>query len=168
MTTREKIIVGIALLAVLYGAYEFVLAPRMAGSLQPPAKEALESLNAFIIKVAAASQEGKLSDTDAYIVKTAETAWQQDPMLVIPKKAAPQVVEPVKTPAMLPTAGLTYTGYMEMGDKQLAIINGVEYEAGDRLEPGGLVIRRILPNRVEVIATEHGGKTFSIPLTETD
>ena len=47
-------------------------------------------------------------------------------------------------------ARVQYTGFLQMGDTRLAIINGMEYEAGDQLEPGGFIIRRILPNHVVV------------------
>jgi hypothetical protein len=49
----------------------------------------------------------------------------------------------------------------------LAIINGNEYSAGDRLEMGGYVVRSISPNQV-VLATTDGTKNmFIIPLQET-
>lgn len=168
MTSREKIIVGLMLLVVAFGAYELLLAPKPGVPAFKTAPEGLESLNAFIAKIAAANQEGGLAQSDAYIIKLAETAWEKDPMLVIPKKAAPKPVETVKQTEPAPTVDLVYTGYMEMDDKALAIINGMEYETGDTIEPGALLIRRIYPNKIEVVATEHGGKTFTIPLTETD
>lgn len=168
MTSREKIIVGLMLLVVAFGAYELLLAPKPGGSPFKSAHEGLESLNAFIAKVATANQKGGLAESDAYIIKLAETAWERDPMLVISKKAAPKPVETVKPTEPPPTVDLVYTGYMEMDDKALAIINGMEYETGDIIEPGALLIRRIYPNKIEVVATERGGKTFTIPLTETD
>lgn len=168
MTTREKIIVGLMLLVVVFGAYELFLAPKPGSVPLQKSPEGLESLNAFINKIAAANQKGGLSDTDAYIIKLAEADWKQDPMLDIPKKALPKPVEPVKKTEPPPKLDLVYTGYMDMGGKSLAIINGMEYETGDTIEPGALLIRRIFPNKIEVVATERGGKIFTIPLTETD
>jgi hypothetical protein len=77
-------------------------------------------------------------------------------------------VAPVKKPKPAPKLDLVYTGYMDMGGKSLAIINGMEYETGDIIEPDALLIRRIYPNKIEVVATESGGTVFTIPLTETD
>lgn len=168
MTTREKIIVGLMLLVVVFGAYELFLAPKPGAVPLQKAPEGLESLNAFITKVAAANQKGGLSETDAYIIKLAEADWKQDPMLDIPKKSVPRPVEPVKKVEPALKLDLVYTGYMDMGGKSLAIINGMEYETGDTIEPGALLIRRIYPNKIEVVATERGGKIFTIPLTETD
>jgi hypothetical protein len=98
----------------------------------------------------------------------AEADWKQDPMLDIPKKSVPKPVEPVKKAQPAPKLDLVYTGYMDMGGKTLAIINGMEYEIGDMIEPDALLIRRIYPNKIEVVATVSGGKVFTIPLTETD
>jgi hypothetical protein len=55
-----------------------------------------------------------------------------------------------------------------MGDTRLAIINGMEYEAGDQLEPGGFIIRRILPNHVEVVPPGKNKKTMILPMEETE
>jgi len=168
MTAREKIIVGLMLVVVAFGAYEMLFAPKPGSTPLQAAPQGLEPLNAFISKVATASQESGLSESDAYIIKLAKTAWAKDPMLVIPKKAAPQPVEPVKKAEPPATVNLVYTGYMQMNDKALAIVNGMEYETGDTIEPGALLIKRIYPNKIEVVATERGGKTYTIPLTETD
>lgn len=168
MTKREQIIVGLMLLVVVYGAYELFFASKPGGTPLQKSAEGLTSLNAFIAKVAEANQKGGLSDTDAYIIKMAEADWKQDPMLDIPKKSAPKAAEPVKQAKPLPKLDLVYTGYMEMGGKALAIINGMEYETGDMIEPDALLIRRIYPNKIEVVATESGGRVFTIPLTETD
>jgi len=47
----------------------------------------------------------------------------------------------------------------------LAIINGVEYEAGDPLEIEGYVLKRIYPGKV-VIVNEKSGAKFDVPLEE--
>ena len=156
------------LLVVAFGAYELFLAPKPGGAPIQKSTAGLESLNAFIKKVADANQKGGLSETDAYIIKLAESEWKQDPMLNIPKKSVPRPVTPVKKAEPVQKPDLVYTGFMDMGGKSLAIVNGMEYESGDTIEPGALLIRRIYPNKIEVVATERGGKVFTIPLTETD
>lgn len=168
MTTREKIIVGLMLVVVAFGAYELFLAPKPGAVPLQTSAQGLESLNEFINKVSVANQKGGLSETEAHIIKSAEADWARDPMLVIPKKAAPKPVEPVKKAAPPQTVDLVYTGYMEMADKTLAIVNGMEYETGDVIEPGALRVRNIFPNKIEVVATERGGKIYTIPLTEND
>jgi hypothetical protein len=60
---------------------------------------------------------------------------------------------------------LAYSGFLEIGSKRLAIINGMEYEAGDRVNPGALSIKSILPNKV--IMTSSQGEIV-LPLQESE
>jgi hypothetical protein len=53
-----------------------------------------------------------------------------------------------------------------MGDKRLAIINGVEYAAGDELEQGGYMVRSITPSRVVIVSTRDSKQKFIFPLEE--
>lgn len=168
MTGREKIIVGLAVLAVGWGAWELGFAPRPGGDSLARTTGGLQSLESFIAKVAEATNKEDLSDTDAYIIRLAESEWAQDPMVVIAENRPARPAKPVEQRETLPRVDLVYTGYLKMGDRQLAIVNGAEYEAGDVLEPGALLIRRVYPDKLEVEATEHGGKVFFIPLTETE
>jgi hypothetical protein len=126
MTNREKIIVGLAALALGYGAMELLL-PRA--------------------KVAPVSQ--------------------QDPFLEIQKaKAVKPPDKPTTETARLPN--LVYNGFMELGSKRLAIINGQEYEAGDKLNPGGFTIKSILPTRVVLVSAQGEGAPIVLPLQESE
>jgi len=166
-TNREKIIVVMALLALVYGAYEvFFHSASKPPTFQSSSQgKSLDNLNAFITKVAEAAQEG-LSETDAYIIKRAEAQWIQDPLIRIRK---PQKVE-VKPEDVVTTAGpeleIAYTGYIEMGSMRLAIINGHEYEAGDRLEQGDYIVRSISPTQVEIVTSDKNKNRFIVPLQE--
>ena len=55
-----------------------------------------------------------------------------------------------------------------MGDKRLAIINGMEYETGDILESGGGIIRKIFPDHVVISPRGGNKKTMTLPMEETD
>ena len=59
----------------------------------------------------------------------------------------------------------SYSGYLKVSNKNLAIINGVEYEAGDPLEIEGYVLKKIYPGKV-VIVNEKSGAKFDVPLQE--
>lgn len=166
-TNREKIIVVLALLALVYGAYEvFLHAPPEPPTFQSSSKGgSLDTLNTFITKVSEVAQEG-LSDTDNYVIQRAEAQWIQDPLIQIRKppkvETAPENV--VRTAE--PELEIVYTGYIEMGSIRLAIINGNEYETGDRLEQGGYIIRRISPTQVEIVTTDKNRNRFIVPLQE--
>lgn len=164
MTNREKIIVGLAALALGYGALELLL-PRanVAPALKP---QSVEGLNAFIGKVADATRVGA-AETGAIVIQKAETAWKQDPFLEIQKaKAAEPAATRPKETARPPS--LAYSGFIELGSKRLAIINGQEYEAGDKLNPGGLTIKSILPTRVVIEPAPGEGAPIVLPLQESE
>ncbi|MBI5578284.1 MAG: general secretion pathway protein GspB [Deltaproteobacteria bacterium] len=164
MTKREKFIVGLAALAVGYGAVELLL-PR--ASVAPvPQPQSIEGLNAFITKVADATRVGT-AEASAIVIQKAEAAWGQDPFLDIqkPKAAEATAIRPKET-TRLPN--LTYSGFIELGSKRLAIINGQEYEAGDKLNPGGFTIKSILPTRVMIVSAQGEGAPIVLPLQESE
>jgi hypothetical protein len=164
MTNREKIIVGLAALALGYGAMELLLPRAKVASVSQP--QSLEGLNAFIAKVADATRVGP-AEAGAIVIQKAEAAWKQDPFLEIQKAKTtePKDTRPKET-ARLPN--LVYNGFMELGSKRLAIINGQEYETGDKLNPGGFTIKSILPTRVVIVSAQGEGAPIVLPLQESE
>jgi len=164
MTNREKIIVGLAALALGYGAMELLLPRSKVAPVSQP--QSLEGLNVFITKVADATRVGT-AEAGAIVIQKAEAAWKQDPFLEIQKaKAVKPPDKPTTETARLPN--LVYNGFMELGSKRLAIINGQEYEAGDKLSPGGFTIKSILPTRVLIVSAQGEGAPIVLPLQESE
>ena len=164
MTNREKIIVGLAALALGYGAMELLLPRAKVAPVSQP--QSLEGLNAFITKVADATRVGT-AEASAMVIQKAEAAWKQDPFLEIQKaKAVKPPDKPTTETARLPN--LVYNGFIELGSKRLAIINGQEYEAGDKLSPGGFTIKSILPTRVVIVSAQGEGAPIVLPLQESE
>jgi hypothetical protein len=164
MTTREKIIVGLMVLAVVYGVYTLYFSAPREVPVSSGDKE-LEALNSFITKVAEKTKTS-LSKEQTYILQKARAEWKQDPLVQIRPKLTREEQE-ASQPLVL-NSKISYTGFLEMGDKRLAIINGIEYEAGDRLEPSGLVVRTINPNHVVVAAPDRKNKTVILPMEEVE
>jgi hypothetical protein len=173
MSNREKIIVGLMLLTVAYGVYALFFEGKVKSSATPiasvSATQQLENLNAFITKVAEASKAG-LSKEDKYIISRAESAWKQDPLTTVELTDRPeneinrQQQQVAKTTG--PQLNVSYTGFMQMGDKKFAIIDGLEYAAGEELERGGFVVRSITPNQVVIFSTDGSKKKFVFTLEE--
>jgi hypothetical protein len=164
MTNREKVIVGLAALALGYGAMELLLPRAKVAPVSQP--QSLEGLNVFITKVADATRVGT-AEAGAIVIQKAEAAWKQDPFLEIQKaKAVKPPDKPTTETARLPN--LVYNGFMELGSKRLAIINGQEYEAGDKLNPGGFTIKSILPTRVVLVSAQGEGAPIVLPLQESE
>lgn len=158
------------ILTVVYGVYTVFFegkggTPKIATI---DSTKELENLNSFITKVAEATKAG-LSQEDKYIIELAEAEWKQDPLIHAELKDRPESeiqkakqVEPVPSPDLK----ISYTGYMQMGDRKLAIINGVEYAAGDHLEQGDYILHSITPSRVVIVSIGPNQKRYIFPLEE--
>ena len=158
------------LLTVVYGVYT-VFFEGKGGTPEITAISAtkeLENLNSFITKVAEASKSG-LSEEDKYIIELAEAEWKQDPLISAELKDRPE--SEIKKATQVTTVSssdlnIAYTGFMQMGDIKFAIINGVEYATGDRLEQGDYILRSITPSRVVIVSTGPSKKRYIFPLEE--
>jgi hypothetical protein len=173
MSNREKIIVGLMLLTVVYGIYALFFEGKGKSSITPTAAvsatKQLENLNAFITKVAEASRAG-LSKEDKYIISRAESAWKQDPLTTVELTDRPEDEINRQKKQITQTTGpqlnVSYTGFMQMGDKKFAIIDGLEYTAGDELAQGGFKVRSITPRQVVIVSTDRSKKKFIFPIEE--
>ena len=153
-------------LAVIYGVYTvFFSAPREEVAFKSNGDTELETLNSFITKVADKTKNS-LSKEQAYVLQKAQTEWKQDPLMQIqPKESKEDEAE--RQPLVLETK-ILYTGFLQMGTRRLAIINGIEYEIGDRLEPGGLIVRNIHPNHVVIGSPVKKNKEVILPMEEIE
>ena len=155
------------IVAVIYGVYTIFFAdPRQVASIKGGGdKDELDTLNAFITKVADKAKKG-LSKKQAYMLEKAETPWRQDPLVKFQPKMSEEE-KAARQPLVLKTKFM-YTGFLQMGDKRLAIINDLEYEVGDKLEPGGLILRGIHPNHVVVGSAVHRNKKVILLMEEIE
>ena len=161
------------LLTVFYGIYVLFFEGKGESSMKTTASvsttKQLESLNAFIAKVAEASKAG-LSKEDKYIISRAESAWKQDPLTTVELTDRPEDEINRQKRKIIETTGpqlnVSYTGFMQMGDKKFAIIDGLEYTVGDELERGGFRVRSITPRQVVIVSTDKAQKKFIFVIEE--
>jgi len=150
--------------AVIYGVYTvFFSAPQEESAFKGGGDKELEALNSFIAKVADKTKNS-LSSEQIYVLQKAEREWKQDPLLQIKQKMSKEE-EAARQPLVLKSK-ILYTGFLQMGDKRLAILNGIEYEIGDLLEPGGLIVRNIHPNHVVIGSLVMKSKKVILPMEE--
>ncbi len=164
MTPREKIIVGLMVLTVGYGAVELLLPGSKASSPPAPAAAAGEPLNVFITKIADAVRAG--GPGGDLLLQRAESEWARNPFLEIRGRPGGAGEEKAASGrATAPSPPLLYSGFIEAGGRRIAIINGMEYEPGDRLATGGFVVKAVRPNQV-IVSSPQG--EVVIPLKETE
>lgn len=169
LTTRQIIILGVMILAVLYGAYDFFYAGRKKAAAVDPAKKASD-LNVFISDMAVALSKDTPSPVDAHMIKRAEAGWAKDPFY--DRKTDREwaaVKEPAPAGGAIPPGTakrqFNYTGYVDAGRNKIAVVNGNEYGVGDALDVEGYILKGIYPTRVTVYNRETR-RSFDIPLED--
>jgi hypothetical protein len=167
MAKREKIILMIMSVVVLFGVYDFLFS---SGAKKKPVAPVvgIAEINKFIADVANSFKDN-FTETNMYIIRQARTEWSRDPFWHKDKERHPEtraerIVESVKEPKAQESR--VYTGYLEMGEQKLAIINGAEYELGDELNRGGPVIKSIDSKQV-ILAVPGTADEIILPLKET-
>ena len=115
-------------------------------------------------------QKKDISKAYKYIIARAQTEWSKDPFL--PSEAALRSTsesEGYNDKGGTSARGLSfiYSGYINISNQKLAIINDMEYEVGENLEQDGYFVKSISPNQV-VIGVKKGNNTIVLPLQEVD
>lgn len=158
MSKRERMILGSAAAAVIWGVC--ALLPSPAKGSQPPAANArMTAVKEFIAGLGALIKENSPPDKIEYAIRAAEADWGGDPFSETHGEAA-------AIPGEKSAEGFDYSGYLEMNNRRLAVIDGVEYEAGDVIEGDGFKVKNILPHMV-VVESIAEGKEIKINLHGT-
>ncbi|MGW8188154.1 MAG: hypothetical protein ACWGNK_12835 [Desulfobacterales bacterium] len=169
MSKREKIILIIMALTILYGFYALFLENPSSGKPKLASSEnKLESFNKFITNVASLVK-GSVSEEETYIIDKIPVKWTKDPLLNTKKevafKPANEKPDEVKKGVGARKLDIVYSGFLNMGNRNLAIINGIEYEKGEKLPDGGHIVEEIHPNRV-VVGMQGSKKKIIVKLEE--
>jgi hypothetical protein len=170
LNKRQILILGVMLLAVLYGAYELFSTGRKGQAVVDTAKKATD-LNAFIGDITLALTTEASLPVDAHMIKRAEAEWLRDPFYE-PEDKREEAIEKAAAHAQQVEAATTalkgrlhYTGYLDTRSKKIAIVNGNEYVTGEALDVGDYVLNGIYPNKI-VIYNKVTRLTIDIPLQE--
>jgi len=169
LTTRQIILLGVTLLAVLYGAYDFLFTGKKSAVTANAAKQGID-MGTFSSEITVTLAKDTPSPVDAYMIKRAEAAWLRDPFYE--QNSYRQLTAADEPPPAVVAAAVSaekskfnYTGYVDMGRKKIAILNGNEYAVGDALDVDGYVVNGIYPDRI-VIYHKETRQMLEIPLQE--
>jgi hypothetical protein len=165
MSNREKGILVFMAIAVLYGIYSFFL----ASSPKPVAVnrgKSIDDITQFIGEVTDSLKEDS-SEKNTYVLAQAKAQWTQDPFLPARALTAKSDIVVETLPgASSEEVSYRYSGYIKMGNRKLAIINGLEYELGNELKQGGKVVKEIGPMQI-VIGNPNEDNNLTLLLDET-
>ncbi|MEN8785935.1 MAG: hypothetical protein ABF379_16370 [Akkermansiaceae bacterium] len=155
MTTREKILLGICVVAALGGMLSYALG--FVGSNQENTAKA-KDYTALIAEVQEKLKSAKLTSREKAVLQAATIELTQNPLRSGPVEGkVKNQNQNLKRPE--------YTGFLRVGGHSIAIIGGVDYRAGDLIEGGEFQLISIFPNRIEILL--NGAKEpTSVPLLE--
>jgi len=171
MTTREKIIVSLMCLTIFYGAIELLSDAGQDKARQglPAATAAPEDLKAFVADISRKLITETVSPEYRYLVSRAGADWTKDPFInnsaPLSTKAPVTKTRPA-APTPVPEVPFSYSGFLSIGDKRLAIINGMEYAVGEALLEKGFVLVDITPQHAVIV--RNGKDRLHLPLRDMD
>lgn len=146
--------------AVLYGAYVLFFESSSKMTKRPAAPKTTAEIEDFVGQITRNIAGKAQSKGGAYTLSQAEADWDKDPFL----KSEMDFNAP-KDEKPLDFANLSYSGFLKMGKRDMAIINGMEYEVGEELEDEGYTIKEITPTKVILDVAERK-KDLVLLLTE--
>lgn len=166
MKPRERVIVGIMVLAGLYAVYDLVFSGSAAVPVRNAEKE-LAELQQFVNDLIVKMPPDDPTPATGYVIGRLQRGlqWKQDPFNdEIFGELALSAARRERQEA-LAQVSFTYTGFASLGDRRLAIVNGSEYFEGETLAQTGYQLYRVLPGEIEVRAID-GEDQRVIPLKE--
>lgn len=152
MSKREKIIVSVMVATVLLGGYLYFM-PGTIGSRRGVENQSDAPALDFAQKVILKLEEDTSLARELLTIRSAERKWGKDPFLKTNALLSDTQQRKTDLAAAVPDgpqSTLNYTGFLEAGSTRLAIINGIEYQAGESINPQGYYVRRIQPYQVEI------------------
>ena len=143
LSKREITIVIIMIFVVLYGACTLL----GGGKNLKNTKEVNRTKNvSYINSIAGDLMKKPLDLSEVYIVDRVEADWGKSPFWANGAYAEWGGGSDEKSKND-PATKIVYSGYIDAGQKKMAVINGLEYSVGEILEINGYVLRKITPKK---------------------
>jgi len=157
MKKREKILVGLMIVALVYGGYVLFVdqgTPRGSSGRETDPEDALQAY-----AVATRERIGGLQLTreETRLLDMSVAAWSPSPFFDRLSVAQPVTGRPTD---------IRYTGFFSVGANRLAIINGREYRENEIVKDTDLLLESIEPERI-VLAAPDGGRRLTITREQT-
>ena len=165
MAKRERIILIVMGLVVLYGIYSlFFSSPAKVANVK--LEKSTGEIKKFVKDMTDVLKDD-FSRQQRYIIAQAKAEWPKDPFWITKVLAKTDIVVENTRKTAATEEEFAYTGYLKMGDRKLAIINGIEYEMGDQLEREGHFVKEIDSLRVVIGLPDNNENNIILLLDET-
>ncbi|MGM0418465.1 MAG: hypothetical protein ACQEQS_07070 [Thermodesulfobacteriota bacterium] len=170
MSLREKIILVIAGLSLIWGIWELGI-KNMTGdntsvSQVPETDSQIEQeLTKFTTETAQKVASVNLSSKEKFIISKSTEKWNKDPFISFSQlETIKNRGQSEKDEGPSPEALFTYLGYIQINQTRLAVINDVEYKINEKIEDTRYILKEILPAYVTL---SDGSKNIVIYNEET-
>jgi hypothetical protein len=171
MSKREKIILLIMFLTIIYGGYNFFIAPSVhKENNSPSAPRQSMPITNLVSEIGGKLNKEQPTETERLLLDLAGKRWTKDPFLASASGLSAQkasLPEKADDAPAKDSPNWTYSGYLELGSKRLAVINGIEYEEGEGLLADGYFVKRIYTNRV-IVGVFGKNDAVTLPLNESE
>lgn len=161
LNKRQIIIIIITIVVILYGAFEWLT----GGKKQKDAKEIEPVVKSnYLSSITGDLMKTPVNLADAYIVGRAEADWGKNPFWEKGSYMEWARRDDTKTKDD-PASKIIYSGYVDAGKKKMAVINGLEYSVGEKLETGDYVLKKITATKV-FLSNKSRGKELEITIQD--
>jgi hypothetical protein len=166
MSRREKIIVSIMLIVIIFGGTKLLLTSYHGEKIGNTPIKGVKALKKFVYDVSKKIEKADSSRFYSYTIQKLKSKWINDPFLSDTSSALP-LKNRNPSPSIKATTHqrFVYSGYLAFGGRKIAIINGMEYEAGETLASDRFILHDISPRHV-VIAIAGENETIRVPIEE--
>ncbi|MBI5894512.1 MAG: hypothetical protein HZB24_00345 [Desulfobacterales bacterium] len=112
----------------------------------------------------------RLGTEAQHTVNQASSDWTKDPFIqataLLESKSSEPTAQKQTTANSAPAQAFAFTGFLQIGNMQLAIINGMEYAVGDMIGTSGHHLESISPEGV--VISDANGEKIQLTLSEID
>lgn len=156
MKTREKWMVGLMILALIYGAHTLLTAGASSASSSDTKEQALPEVMVFAQSMRNAAAEDRLTNQEEDCLRASLAPWPPTPFYDRIEEARPSSEAPAR---------VHYTGFFEFGTNRMAIINNREYRLGEAIAGTDFHLEVIESDRV-ILSADEGRRRVPIALRE--
>jgi hypothetical protein len=154
MGKREKVLIALMIIAIGYGAFEFLYEPSTKAPVVTKGVN-LDEVAQLSTTVSQSVQKADLEEKERFILEAAAAPWARNPFYVWPPPREEDMIpeeDRLTEEAMELRQAITYSGYLEMGAKRMAVINGMEYQVGEMLQGREFIVMAITPDEVTLLS----------------
>ncbi len=148
---RSDFLFFVISVALLYGAYYLFIEPQQTITTDRYVGKQSPELQAYMVEITTKLKKKSSSSANSSIIERSEAVWLNDPFYDTISYGELTMTEAlVGADFATKREDFTYSGFLNAGDKQIAIINDLEYEVGETivLTTGMYVLENIHPTKV--------------------